>query len=101
MLDNDNDGNNNCVQDGPFAHLTLHLAVNGSTTEYCLSRDFNQTNFAQGNQANLDACYTGAQSANFSAAWPCYELNPHSAGHGTVKGVVCLILSPPPPHFFY
>lgn len=83
----------NCIQDGPFANLTLHLAVDGSATDYCVSRAFNQTNFSRGNETYLDTCYTGSQSENFSVAWPCYESHPHSAGHGTVRGVVCLILS--------
>lgn len=79
---------NGCVADGPFANVTLHLNssglpdVNGG---YCLSRNFNVTNFQKGIRSNLEACF-GYDT--FEDARECYETNPHSAGHGGVGALV-------------
>lgn len=81
----DGDG---CVTDGPFANLTLHLNSSDLPVDggYCLSRNFNLTQFEGANSSNIDTCFA---YDTFEDARQCYEANPHSAGHGGVGGVVC------------
>lgn len=84
-----------CVRDGPFANSTLRITqVWGvdSYDEYCLSRDFNQTQWLSVNQSNVDKCYATADynSANF-----CIVDLPHSGGHLATGGTVSSKQKPP------
>lgn len=78
-------GDHGCVSDGPFANLTLQLNDDYTTGSYCLSRDFDSSAFSGGGQSNVDSCYAMKE---YIGAWPCYEGNPHDAGHNGVGGVV-------------
>lgn len=83
---------NQCVTDGPFANLTLHLNQTTSYTSYCLSRDLSVTSIETGNQSNVDTCFA---SEDYAAAWLCYKAKPHTAGHAGIAGTVShLSLSP-------
>lgn len=48
-----------CVDDGPFANLTLGLSSNGSQIweeDYCLARSFSDTTFDYGNTTYIEEC---------------------------------------------
>lgn len=86
-----------CVTDGPFVNITLRLTeewgvVNSS--DYCLSRSFDNDIFQGANSTNVAACMA---AENFTAATDCFKSDPHTAGHGGVGGtmldVVCLLSS--------
>ncbi|KAI3391544.1 hypothetical protein diail_7164 [Diaporthe ilicicola] len=82
-------GSDQCVADGPFADLELHISQTGYAVDYCLSRDLSQSNFLkQANTSYVDTCFA---SANYSEAWTCYKSNPHGAGHSGVGGTVSLL----------
>lgn len=78
-------GDDECVADGPFQNLTLHINQTSSSANYCLSRSLDSSNFQKANQTYIDACYA---SANYSEAWQCYKSSPHTAGHAGVGGTV-------------
>lgn len=89
-----------CVDDGPFANLTLHLSAQWgvvSSSDYCLSRDFNSKVWVNANSTNTGPCF---DSENYTVAADCFPSNPHTAGHGGVGGtfldVVCPVLFPCP-----
>ncbi|KAI9375910.1 transmembrane amino acid transporter protein-domain-containing protein [Aspergillus egyptiacus] len=83
----DGDGEEGCIQDGPFRDTTLHLKAhgNGENTDYCISRALNQTNFGWANRSNIDECYAMSE---YTDAWECYNGYPHSAGHAALGGVM-------------
>lgn len=74
-----------CVTDGPFVNLTLHMNSSGTTEDYCLTRSFNSNGFQSGVQANLDECFN---MTTYEDAFDCYQVNPHTAGHSAVGGTV-------------
>ena len=78
-------GEEHCVQDGPFANLTLRLNGDTSTDEHCLTRDFSQEAFDLGAKENIDECNA---IETYNEAWGCWSLNPHRAGHGGTGGIV-------------
>lgn len=77
-----------CVVDGPFAGLVLNLNENFVSRPYCLSRAFNQAEFAAATIRNVNECFA---LDGFDKAWPCYEGRPHDAGHNGVGGVVSTV----------
>ncbi|OJI96468.1 hypothetical protein ASPVEDRAFT_78237 [Aspergillus versicolor CBS 583.65] len=91
-------GNDLCVADGPFVNLTLHLTQFSNDANYCLSRNFNQTAFQDGNKSNLDACFS---KATYSDAWPCWSTSPHGAAHLGVNGVMYDAVGSPGDPIFY
>ncbi|KAJ0104427.1 hypothetical protein J7T55_010891 [Diaporthe amygdali] len=79
-----------CLDDGPFANLTIHLSYNFTSLEFyaddrCVSRHFNDTSFLLGNQTNIDKCFAMDDGI---AALDCYFGNPHTSGHGGVGGTM-------------
>lgn len=77
-----------CVDDGPFANLTLRFAESWgviNTTEYCLARDFGNEGFQGANSTHVAACMA---TQNFTAADECFRSNPHTAGHAGVGGTM-------------
>lgn len=77
-----------CVTDGPFVNITLHLHETWGvieTYDYCLYRDFSNTGFQGANSTYVDACMA---TENFTAADACFRSNPHTAGHAGVGGVM-------------
>lgn len=90
-----------CVTDGPFANLTLHLTSSYSeinVTDYCLARSFSDTIFDFGNTTYDAECLA---EANYTVALPCYSSFPHVAGHGGVGGTMLDVsASPAEPLFF-
>ncbi|GLA18147.1 hypothetical protein AnigIFM62618_005302 [Aspergillus niger] len=91
-------GDDLCVSDGPFSNLTLHLTQFSNDANYCLSRNLNQTAFQDGDQANLDACFS---TNNYSDAWPCWSTLPHGAAHLGVNGVMYDAVASPGDPLFY
>lgn len=91
-------GDDLCVSDGPFSNLTLHLTQFSNDANYCLSRNLNQTAFQDGDQANLDACFS---TNNYSDAWPCWSTLPHGAAHLGVNGVMYDAVASPGDSLFY
>lgn len=78
-------GLDQCVTDGPFANLQLHLSTDRSNRPYCLSREVRQDEFVGAGASYVEACY---KMDDFYDAWPCYEGFPHEAGHNGIGGVV-------------
>lgn len=77
-------GDLNCVPDGPFSNLTLHLTSTGAE-DYCLSRKFDNDFFRLANRSNVEECM---EFQDYTTAWPCWALKPHTAGHWGVGGTV-------------
>lgn len=90
-----------CVTDGPFVNLTLHLTAawgNVSSSSFCLSRSFNNNIWQNANSTNTNPCL---ESANYTEAASCFPSNPHTAGHGGVGGTMLDVSgSPGDPLFF-
>ncbi|KAH8734384.1 amino acid transporter [Ilyonectria robusta] len=87
-----------CVTDGPFVNLTLHMNSSGTSEDYCLTRSFNSNGFQSGVQANLDECFN---MTTYEDAFDCYQVNPHTAGHSAVGGTMLDVVgSPGEPLFF-
>ncbi|KAK7705175.1 hypothetical protein SLS64_008069 [Diaporthe eres] len=90
-----------CVDDGPFANLTLGLSSNGSQIweeDYCLARSFSDTIFDYGNTTYIEECLS---YDNYTGALECYMSLPHVAGHGGVGGTILSVAgSPAEPLFF-
>lgn len=79
-----------CIDDGPFAGLTINLSYNFTSLEFyaddrCVFRRFNDNFFLAGNQTNIDACF---DSDDPLVALPCYAAGPHGSGHGGVGGTM-------------
>lgn len=74
-----------CVTDGPFVNLTLHMNSSSTSASYCLTRSFNQNGFQTGQQQYIDECFN---TTNYEDAFECYQVNPHTAGHSAVGGTV-------------
>jgi len=83
-----------CINDGPFANLTLRFAGDLTTNiNYCIIRTMNNCFFAGASKASTDACIA---KQSFEEAWHCLEGSPHGAGHGGVGGIVSLRRPPGP-----
>lgn len=79
-----------CLDDGPFAGLTVHLSYDFTSLEFraedrCVSRAFNESFFLLGDQAAIDGCFNSADPAD---ALTCYGAGPHGSGHGGVGGTM-------------
>ncbi|KAI1260053.1 amino acid transporter [Xylariaceae sp. FL1019] len=90
-----------CVVDGAFANTTLRLnqlwGVK-NTTEYCLSRSYDESYWAWANTTYSDACFA---KPNYTEAWPCWSASPHSSAHLAVGGTLeDQAASPGDPLFF-
>lgn len=79
------------MQDGPFKDIPLHFGPYG-TEDYCLSRSFNRTFFADARQQRVDECMA---LKSFEEAWPCFEAFPHGAGHGGTGGIMLNVSTSP------
>ncbi|KAH0430728.1 amino acid transporter [Colletotrichum camelliae] len=87
-----------CVTDGPFVNLTLHINSTSNYANDCLTRSFNSNGFQTGQQEYIDECFA---SENYTAAFECYQVNPHTAGHSAVGGTMLDVVgSPGDPLFF-
>lgn len=80
---------NGCVVDGAFANTTLRLnqlwGVQ-NTTEYCLSRGYDNSYWGWANTTYSDACFA---EETYLDAYPCWSAKPHSSAHLAVGGTVC------------
>ncbi|KAL4916761.1 transmembrane amino acid transporter protein-domain-containing protein [Aspergillus aurantiobrunneus] len=81
----DGAGDARCIQDGPFRDTTLRMRARTVNADYCLSRNFSQSNFVWANRSNIEKCFVLDQ---YTDAWACYNMYPHSAGHAAVGGVM-------------
>ncbi|RSL40767.1 hypothetical protein CEP51_016655 [Fusarium floridanum] len=87
-----------CVNDGPFANLTLHLNATSNNVNECLTRAFSPDGFQNGQQVYIDECLN---TTNYVDAFECYIFKPHIAGHAAVGGIMAdQIASPGDPLFF-
>lgn len=84
-----------CVTDGPFVNITLRLSEDWgvvSSSDYCLSRSFNNQGFQGASSTYVDACMAAQK---FTTADECLRSDPHTAGHagvgGTMLDAVCYI----------
>lgn len=78
-------GPDDCVVTGPFSNLQLRLKSDQTVSNYCLSRNLNETSFSGGGPSFVSSCNA---MVDFTSAWPCFEGWPHDAGHNGVGGVV-------------
>ncbi|KAI0190321.1 Di-copper centre-containing protein [Astrocystis sublimbata] len=87
-----------CIDDGPFLRTILRFHEDLTSSEYCISRNFDDKFFAFCSQPSVDLCLL---SGNFVDAWKRIEFGPHAGGHGGVGGVMeNLMLSPGDPVFW-
>ncbi|KAI1818257.1 Di-copper centre-containing protein [Poronia punctata] len=94
----DGTGEDGCIEDGPFANLTLHFKEDLTTTDYCISRSMTDKAFSSADRRNVEECL---EFDSFIDAWRCIENKPHGGGHGGVSGtMVNLFLSPGDPVFY-
>ncbi|KAJ3529389.1 hypothetical protein NM208_g9783 [Fusarium decemcellulare] len=87
-----------CVTDGPFVNLTLHINSTSTSASACLSRAFNPTGFQGGVQENVDTCFS---AATYDEAFECYMDSPHSAGHSGIGGIMQDVAGSPGEPLFY
>ncbi|KAL4971058.1 tyrosinase family protein [Aspergillus stella-maris] len=87
-----------CVNDGPFKHLRLHINQTSTQDDSCLHRSLDPESFLLAGDEYVNACM---ETDNYEDAWNCFIENPHVAGHfgvgGTMRDVVA---SPGDPLFF-
>ncbi|KAL1857109.1 hypothetical protein Daus18300_010452 [Diaporthe australafricana] len=79
-----------CLDDGPFANLTVHLQYNFTSLEFyaedrCVHRAFNESYFLLADQKYIDECFA---SDDGTVALACYFVKPHTSGHGGVGGLM-------------
>jgi tyrosinase len=77
-----------CVVDGAFGNMKLRLNQlwgELNTTEYCLSRSYNNSYWAWANTTYSEACFA---KDNYTEVWPCWSKYPHSSAHLAVGGTV-------------
>ncbi|KAL3469805.1 hypothetical protein BJX99DRAFT_64400 [Aspergillus californicus] len=87
-----------CVDEGPFQHLRLHVNQTSLHDDSCLHRSFSTETFALGGQEYVDECMN---STTYEEAWTCFVVDPHVAGHGGVGGTMLdVVASPGDPLFF-
>ncbi|KAL1620945.1 hypothetical protein SLS54_005877 [Diplodia seriata] len=91
-------GDDECVADGPFQNLTLHINQTSSSASYCLSRSLDADNFQKANTTYIDECYA---SADYDTAYQCYKSSPHTAGHAGVGGTMLDVVSSPGDPLFF
>ena len=77
-----------CVLDGPFTNLTLHIASNLTSSNYCVTRNFNLCSFKAAAQKHVDDCML---LQKFEQVRSCLKNGPHASGHSGVGGLVCIL----------
>lgn len=87
-----------CVTDGPFANLELHITQYTNYGNYCLSRSIGENIFEGASTANIATCMN---TTTYEEAYQCWQVSPHTAGHGGVGGTMLdVVASPSDPLFF-
>lgn len=74
------------------------MTASGGASDYCLSRQFNETAFAS---CDLDSVNECMMRSNYSTAWDCWAQGPHGGGHGAVGGVMLNPTSSPGDPVFF
>ena len=95
-----------CVQDGPFANLTLHLGPGRLYTERCLVRGFDPSRRKQLSGPVIEGLMERQTFEEFRQGIDISATGIHSAGHAMVGGEVSNLYSAgggafkscPPPH---
>ncbi|KAJ4178101.1 hypothetical protein NW755_013440 [Fusarium falciforme] len=59
----------NCVNDGPFANLTLHLNATSKNVNECLTREFSPDGFHNGQQVYINECLNMTNYVCASKSW--------------------------------
>ncbi|SPO04626.1 uncharacterized protein DNG_07311 [Cephalotrichum gorgonifer] len=91
-------GEDNCVEDGPFAGYVNGLGPGYKVGDNCLYRDVNDTLSAMAAREYIDWCY---KKDNFVDFWRCAELAPHNGGHAGVGGKMLDPIASPGDPIFY
>ncbi|TVY17755.1 Tyrosinase ustQ [Lachnellula arida] len=92
-------GADHCVTSGPFANRTMTVGPDEETTDYCFSRDWNNTQgVIYASQEELDYCDSYNDFGDYN---PCTLQGPHSSGHGGVAGVMLDVAASPGDPIFY
>ncbi|CAH0027308.1 unnamed protein product [Clonostachys rhizophaga] len=87
-----------CVSDGPFTNLRMHINGTSTSANYCLSRAFNATAFTNAKQENIDECFN---LEKYEDSYSCYQALPHTAGHFGVGGTMYDPAASPGEPLFY
>ncbi|CAG9953082.1 unnamed protein product [Clonostachys rosea f. rosea IK726] len=87
-----------CVLDGPFTNLRMHINGTSTSANYCLSRAFNATAFTTAKQQNIDECFN---LEKYEDSYSCYQALPHTAGHFGVGGTMYDPAASPGEPLFY
>ena len=80
-------GEDECIEDGPFAGYVNSLGPGYRITEHCIHRRHNETYIQFAQQEWIDVCY---EETGFEAAGICLERTVHNSGHAGTGGLVSL-----------
>lgn len=80
-------GEDNCIEDGPFAGYVNSLAPGYRITDHCIHRRLNETYIQLAKQDYINVCY---KETEFEKAGPCIEQTVHSSGHAGIGGLVSI-----------
>lgn len=88
----------NCVTDGQFAGLTLHVGPGSGNQDHCLARDGDASDTANTNAGFVNECNSRSDYADMEH---CAETGPHAWGHDGIGAVMADVYgSPGDPIFF-
>ncbi|KAJ3455982.1 hypothetical protein MRS44_017464 [Fusarium solani] len=76
----------NCVNDGPFANLTLHLNATSKNVNECLTREFSPDGFQNGQQVYIDECLNTTNYVDASNATSSDPISPGTLLWGAYPG---------------
>ncbi|GCB27455.1 tyrosinase [Aspergillus awamori] len=92
-------GSDNCVRDGRFSNLTLHIGPGDEDTDYCLRRAWNtEKAIANANSTVLEMCNA---YNTYAPWWNCISNIPHKGVHTYIGGVMADIKSSPGDPIFF
>ncbi|RDW60602.1 hypothetical protein BP6252_11985 [Coleophoma cylindrospora] len=97
-------GDDNCLQDGPFANMTLTIGPGTADTNtvHCLSRaisDSGMFSSAETSAANVAACNA---LTTYYEMWECiFPTGPHGSGHFGIGGTMADMYASPVDPLFY
>ncbi|KAF9530930.1 hypothetical protein CPB83DRAFT_892203 [Crepidotus variabilis] len=92
-----------CVQDGPFADLTLNMGPGLSVTKHCLTRHFNESTHQYLNHTAVEEimAYETFEDLHTQLEGNKGIRGPHGSGHSAVGGEMSNFFSSPGDPMFY